>query len=52
MVSNSVPLDDMGNDINQKILFSKIWDRVEHLANMKIREGQSTNDMHTSFIGK
>ncbi len=27
---------------NQGILFSEVWDGVEHCANAKVREGQST----------
>ncbi len=27
---------------NQRILFSEVWDGVEHRANTKVREGQST----------
>ncbi len=27
---------------NRRILFSEVWDGVEHRASSKIREGQST----------
>ncbi len=30
-------------------MFSEVWDGVEHRANTKIWEGQSTNDIHTSI---
>ncbi len=28
--------------IDERILFSEVWDGVEHRANAKVREGQST----------
>ncbi len=37
---------------DQRILFSEVWDGVEHRANAKIREGQITYVRPNIYINK
>ncbi len=42
-VNNSIPLGDMGESINQRILFSEIWDRVDHQEKVRKVKVQMTS---------